>query len=67
MQKLLFVINNVEMARVTGVPMSFLVTRGQGIKVQSQLYRKARTQDIIIPYRKGGKNFKVTKHFPSLL
>jgi len=53
MQKLLFVINNVEMARVTGVPMSFLVTRGQGIKVQSQLYRKARTQDIIIPYRKG--------------
>ena len=38
--KLMCVINYMEMARVTGVPMSFLLTRGQQIKVVSQLLRK---------------------------
>lgn len=37
------IINYIEMARVTGVPLSYLLTRGQQIKVMSQLYRKART------------------------
>ena len=40
--KLMCVINYMEMARVTGVPMSFLLTRGQQIKVVSQLLRKVR-------------------------
>jgi hypothetical protein len=31
--KLMYMFNQVEMARVTGVPMSFLLTRGQSIKV----------------------------------
>jgi len=34
------VINYTEMARVTGVPFSYLITRGQQIKVMSQIYRK---------------------------
>jgi DNA polymerase delta subunit 1 len=42
-------VNNVEMARVTGVPMPFLFSRGQQIKVLSMLYRKAREHDMVIP------------------
>ena len=34
------VINYMEMARVTGVPFSYLLSRGQQIKVVSQLLRK---------------------------
>jgi DNA polymerase delta subunit 1 len=47
--KLQVVVNHVEMARVTGVPLSFLFTRGQQVKVLSMLYRKAREFDMIIP------------------
>ena len=43
------VINYMEMARVTGVPLSYLQTRGQQIKVISQLLRKAMEQDLLIP------------------
>ncbi|XP_043230281.1 DNA polymerase delta catalytic subunit-like isoform X1 [Amphibalanus amphitrite] len=54
--KLMCVINYMEMARVTGVPMSFLLTRGQQIKVVSQLLRKARQQGLVMPVyeNKGG-------------
>ena len=41
--------NYVEMARVTGVPLDFLLTRGQQIKVVSMLYRKARSLDLVVP------------------
>ena len=37
------------MARVTGVPMNYLLSRGQSIKVVSQLLRKAKTQDLVMP------------------
>jgi DNA polymerase delta subunit 1 len=40
------------MARVTGVPISYLFTRGQQIKVASQLYRKAAEHDLLIPVDK---------------
>lgn len=33
MDKLMAVVNNVEMARVTGVPITYLLTRGQQVKV----------------------------------
>eukprot|EP00924_Labyrinthula_sp_SR-Ha-C_P003945 maker-scaffold_3-snap-gene-9.49-mRNA-1 protein AED:0.01 eAED:0.01 QI:0/0/0/1/1/1/3/0/1065 len=49
MDKLKVVINYIEMARVTGVPVPFLFSRGQQIKVMSMLYRKARTEGLIIP------------------
>jgi hypothetical protein len=35
-------VNNVEMARVTGVPLGYLLTRGQQVKVVSQLLRQVR-------------------------
>ena len=40
LEKLMCVINYMEMARVTGVPLSCLLSRGQQIKVMSQLLRK---------------------------
>ena len=40
LDKLMCVINYMEMARVTGVPLNYLLTRGQQIKVISQLLRK---------------------------
>jgi len=38
MQKLMCLINYAEMARVCGVPLSYLLTRGQQIKVLPPLY-----------------------------
>ena len=40
LEKLMCVINYMEMARVTGVPLTCLLSRGQQIKVMSQLLRK---------------------------
>lgn len=40
LDKLMCIINYMEMARVTGVSLSSLLTRGQQIKVVSQLLRK---------------------------
>lgn len=56
MQKLMIAINLIEMARVTGVPINFLITRGQQIKVLSQLYRKARQHGLLIPSRERMQN-----------
>ncbi|KAL4183669.1 hypothetical protein AMTRI_Chr11g156270 [Amborella trichopoda] len=53
LDKLMFIYNYVEMARVTGVPISFLLARGQSIKVLSQLLRKAKEKDLVIPNVKG--------------
>jgi DNA polymerase delta subunit 1 len=49
LEKLMCLFNLTEMARVTGVPISYLFTRGQQIKVASQLYRKAAEHDLLIP------------------
>ncbi len=48
----MYMYNYVEMARVTGVPMSFLLTRGQSIKVFSQILRKARQKGLLVPNTK---------------
>ena len=45
----MYMYNYIEMARVTGVPLSFLLTRGQSIKVFSQLLRKARQHGLLVP------------------
>ncbi|KAI3960446.1 hypothetical protein MKW92_004824 [Papaver armeniacum] len=47
--KLMLIYNYVEMGRVTGVPISFLLSRGQSIKVLSQLLRKSRQKDLVLP------------------
>jgi len=49
MQKLSVLINYVEMSRVTGVPISFLISRGQQIKVFSMILRKCRCLDLLVP------------------
>nr|BCB92280.1 DNA polymerase delta catalytic subunit [Cyclestheria hislopi] len=49
LDKLMCITNYMEMARVTGVPLSYLLTRGQQIKVVSQLLRKAREQNFLMP------------------
>ncbi|KAF8315418.1 hypothetical protein DL93DRAFT_2196769 [Clavulina sp. PMI_390] len=53
MDKLMCLVNYTEMARVTGVPFNYLLSKGQQIKVISQLYRKANSEDYIIPSMKG--------------
>jgi DNA polymerase delta subunit 1 len=42
MDKLMFMYNYIEMARVTGVPVGWLLVRGQMLKVMSQLLRKTK-------------------------
>lgn len=49
LNKLAIIVNYVEMARVTGVPLNFLLTRGQQIKVFSMLLRKTRKENLVIP------------------
>nr|XP_019534411.2 DNA polymerase delta catalytic subunit [Aedes albopictus] len=49
LNKLMCVVNYMEMARVTGVPLSCLLTRGQQIKVMSQLLRKSKACGYLIP------------------
>jgi DNA polymerase delta subunit 1 len=49
-------INYMEMSRVTGVPFNYLLTRGQQIKVISQLYRKAAEEGLLIPAMKSEGN-----------
>eukprot|EP00904_Undaria_pinnatifida_P011202 jgi/Undpi1/7211/HiC_scaffold_22.g09684.m1 len=49
MEKLSVMVNYIEMARVTGVPLSFLLSRGQQIKVFSMLLRKCKKVKLLIP------------------
>jgi len=49
MDKLSVLVNYIEMARVTGVPMSFLISRGQQIKVFSMILRKCRRVNLLVP------------------
>lgn len=52
LEKLMCIINYMEMARVTGVPLGYLLSRGQQIKVVSQLLRMSRKQDLLLPAHK---------------
>ncbi|UPQ97335.1 catalytic subunit of DNA polymerase delta [Chloropicon primus] len=54
LDKLMYMYNYIEMARVTGVPLNFLLTRGQSIKVFSQILRKAQERGLLVPALKGG-------------
>ncbi|XP_026190988.1 DNA polymerase delta catalytic subunit [Cyclospora cayetanensis] len=49
LNKLLFLFNYVEMSRVTGTPLTYLLTRGQQIKVTAQLLRKCRQLHYVVP------------------
>lgn len=60
MDKLLCLTNYMEMARVTGIPLGWLVSRGHMVKVVSLLHRKSHDVDLVIPdlkvSRPGGKS-----------
>ncbi|EGO22139.1 hypothetical protein SERLADRAFT_451027 [Serpula lacrymans var. lacrymans S7.9] len=49
LDKLMCFVNYIEMSRVTGVPFNFLLSRGQSIKVLSQLFRKANEEGYVVP------------------
>ena len=49
MEKLMVLVNHIEMARVTGVPLNYLLTRGQQIKVVSMIYRESMKHSLIVP------------------
>ncbi|KAH7911043.1 DNA polymerase family B-domain-containing protein [Hygrophoropsis aurantiaca] len=53
LDKLMCFVNYIEMARVTGVPFNYLLSRGQSIKVLSQLFRKANDEGYVVPALKG--------------
>lgn len=53
LNKLMCIVNYMEMARVTGVPLLCLLTRGQQIKVVSQLLRKAKDAGYLMPAHHG--------------
>merc|ERR1719310_2640204 len=56
LEKLLCMYNYVEMARVTGTPINYLLNRGQMIKVTSQLLRKAQEYDFVMPTLRSEKS-----------
>lgn len=49
LNKLNVIVNYVEMARVSGVPLNYLLVRGQQIKVFSMLLRKTKKEKLLIP------------------
>ena len=56
MDKLFTFLNLVEMAKATWVPLCYLAERGQQIKVFSQLTRKARELNFMVPVIRFDKN-----------
>nr|XP_023399842.1 DNA polymerase delta catalytic subunit [Loxodonta africana] len=59
LERLMVLVNSVEMARVTGVPLSYLLTRGQQVKVVSQLLRQAMSQVLVMPVVKDKRDGRV--------
>jgi DNA polymerase delta subunit 1 len=63
LNKLMIFYNSAEMARVTGVPYDFLMSKGQQVKVLSQILRKAGPLNRYFPFyekekSEGGKDEK---------
>ncbi|NBU34045.1 hypothetical protein EB118_07255 [bacterium] len=54
--KQLILTNIIQLANVTFVPIGFLTTRGQTIKVFSQVIRKARQMDFLVPHTNFNEN-----------
>ncbi|CAJ0957247.1 unnamed protein product, partial [Mesorhabditis belari] len=49
LDKLMSIINYMEMARVTGVPINYLLTRGQQIKILSMMLRRCKAENFFLP------------------
>ncbi|XP_040490283.1 DNA polymerase delta catalytic subunit isoform X2 [Ursus maritimus] len=59
LERLMVLVNAMEMARVTGVPLGYLLSRGQQVKVVSQLLRQAMREGLLMPVVKteGGEDY----------
>nr|XP_021536769.1 DNA polymerase delta catalytic subunit [Neomonachus schauinslandi] len=59
LERLMVLVNAMEMARVTGVPLGYLLSRGQQVKVVSQLLRQAMREGLLMPVIKteGGEDY----------
>uniref|UniRef100_A0A8C7BE62 DNA polymerase delta catalytic subunit n=1 Tax=Neovison vison TaxID=452646 RepID=A0A8C7BE62_NEOVI len=59
LERLMVLVNAMEMARVTGVPLGYLLSRGQQVKVVSQLLRQAMREGLLMPMVKteGGEDY----------
>ena len=51
-EKLKIITNNIGMANVCSVPLSYLFTRGQGVKIFSLVSQQCRKEDFLIPLLK---------------
>ncbi|GMR62245.1 hypothetical protein PMAYCL1PPCAC_32440, partial [Pristionchus mayeri] len=60
LDKLMSIVNYIEMARVTGVPLSFLLTHGQQIKVLSMLLRRCRNEGFLLPVREANASMDLS-------
>jgi DNA polymerase delta subunit 1 len=49
-QKLMMLYNSVAMARVTGIPIDWLMSKGQTVKVISQILRVASKRSVFVPF-----------------
>ena len=49
-EKLMTLYNDIEIARVTGVPLTYVRDYGAEIKAISQVYRRARERGLLVPY-----------------
>ena len=61
-EKLNLITTMEEMSNCMGVPMSYLHTRGQQVKVLAQIYRETQLSNIIIPYRGKDKDAETQKY-----
>nr|QBK88617.1 MAG: DNA polymerase family B elongation subunit [Mimivirus LCMiAC01] len=50
MEKLQVITNNIKMANVSNVPLSYIFLRGQGVKILSLVAKKCRERNHLIPY-----------------
>lgn len=49
-EKLMTLYNDIEIARVTGVPLSYVRDYGAEVKALGQVYRRARERNLLVPY-----------------
>ena len=58
MEKLYILINNIAMANVCSVPLSYIFLRGQGIKVFSLVSKECRKEKILLPVIQAAQEVK---------
>lgn len=65
--KLKIIVNNVGMANVCSVPLSYLFLRGQGIKIFSLIAKQCRREKYLIKTKDAKKNIEYDKKFEKFI